>query len=253
MNVPGSMAVSLGQGVAARELPVAETFLSIQGEGKLAGVPTFFVRVSGCNLRCSWCDTPYASWAPEGGARRVGELVGEARASGARHVVVTGGEPMIFEQVVGLCEGLRRAGLHVTVETAGTVWRDPAPPCDLMSISPKLANSTPAAGDPRDPSGSWRARHEERRLNRGALQRLIDRYDERQLKFVVVGPEDLAEIEGLLEGLRGWRADDVMLMPEGVTPPSAERKEWLAGECVRRGWRYCARLHIELYGNKRGT
>lgn len=236
------------------DLPIAETFTSIQGEGKLTGVPSFFVRVSGCNLRCTWCDTPYASWAPDGAPRMIDALVAEARASGVRHAVLTGGEPMIFGTIDPLSGALRDAGFHITIETAGTVFR-PSPPlaCDLMSISPKLSNSTPAAGDPRDASGAWRARHESRRINLDALQRLIDAHAERQLKFVVQTPTDLAEIDALLGRLRGWSPSDVMLMPEGVTPPTAERRAWIAAECLRRGWRYCARLHIELFGNRRGT
>ncbi len=235
-------------------LPVSETFTSIQGEGRLTGVPSFFVRVSGCNLRCAWCDTPYASWAPEGGSRTIEDIVRDARASGVRHAVLTGGEPMIFPQIEPLSGALRDAGLHVTVETAGTVFR-PSPPlaCDLMSISPKLSNSTPAEGDPRDPSGVWRRRHEERRINLDSLQRLIDGYPERQLKFVVSAPGDLVEIDALLAGLQRWSRGDVMLMPEGVTVPTPERVAWVVGECVRRGWRYCHRLHIELFGNRRGT
>lgn len=237
----------------ASSLPISETFLSIQGEGKLSGIPSFFIRASGCNLRCAWCDTPYASWNPEGEPRGIDDLIAAAVASGARHVVLTGGEPMMFAQVAPLAAGLRAAGLHITIETAGTIFRDVA--CDLMSISPKLASSTPRAGDPRDPSGAWRMRHEERRLNLDALQRLVDYFPapRRQLKFVITGASDLAEIDGLLNRLRTWTPADILLMPEGVSPPTPEAKRWLAAECIRRGWMYCARLHIELFGNTRGT
>ncbi|MCE7974914.1 MAG: 7-carboxy-7-deazaguanine synthase QueE [Leptolyngbya sp. PLA1] len=232
-------------------MPISETFTSIQGEGSLAGVPSYFVRLSGCNLRCAWCDTPYASWKPESRPMRVEEIVAEARRSGVSHTVLTGGEPMMFDGLPALAAALRREGMHITIETAGTI--DRRIECDLMSISPKLASSTPAPGDPRDPDGAWRARHEQRRLNFPVLQGLLDAHPTRQLKFVVCGPADLAEIEGVLAGLQGWRPGDVMLMPEGVAAPSRDFRTWLAAECVRRGWRYCHRLHIELFGNTRGT
>lgn len=235
-------------------LPIAETFYSVQGEGKLAGVPSFFIRASGCNLRCSWCDTPYASWSPEGAPRTLEALVAEARATPARHAVLTGGEPMIFPQIEPLSRALREAGMHVTVETAGTVFRPPdALACDLMSISPKLANSTPRPGDPRDPTGAWRARHEARRINPDALNGLLAAYPRRQLKFVIASPADLAEIEALLDGLNGWAPEDILLMPEGVDLPSPETKAWVVRACLDRGWRYCPRLHIELFGNTRGA
>ncbi len=235
-------------------LPVSETFLSIQGEGKLAGVPSFFVRASGCNLRCGWCDTPYASWKPDGAPRTVAELLQEAIASGAAHAVLTGGEPMIFDEIEPLAAGLRRAGIHITIETAGTVFREVA--CDLMSISPKLSNSAPGSEttpDPRDPTGAWRTRHEQRRTNIPALQGLIEKYAQRQLKFVVTRPDDLSEIGALLARLRGWESDDILLMPEGVVAPAPQQRQWIAAECIRRNWRYCPRLHIELFGNRRGT
>ncbi len=232
--------------MSARPL-IAETFTSVQGEGRLAGTRSWFVRFSGCNLRCAWCDTPYASWAPEGERRSVEELIDEARRSGAKHAVVTGGEPMLFEEVVALTRGLRDAGLHVTIETAGTIVREAH--ADLMSISPKLANSAPP---PPDDSG-WRERHEARRLNLDALQHLIDHYPARQFKFVVRERADVDEIDELLARLRGWAPGDVMLMPEGVTPEALASRGWVEGFCAERGWRVSPRLHILLYGNTRGT
>ena len=232
-------------------LPIAETFVSLQGEGKLTGVPSWFVRVAGCNLRCGWCDTPYASWEAAGEQREIAGLVAEGQASGVAHAVVTGGEPMMFDEVGVLTQGLREAGLHVTIETAGTVCRQIA--CDLMSISPKLVNSTPAEGDGRDPLGVWRVRHEERRLNIGVLQKLFEGYPDRQLKFVVCEPGEVAEIEGVLGQLSGWEARDVLLMPEGTVVPRPELVSWVVEACIERGWRYCHRLHVELFGNRRGT
>lgn len=234
----------------SRSLPISECFVSIQGEGSLTGVPSFFIRVSGCNLRCVWCDTPYASWSPDGSPRTVASIADEARAAGVAHVVVTGGEPMIFAAIEPLCAQLRAHGLHITIETAGTVERQVA--CDLMSISPKLANSTPT-DDPRDPDGVWAKRHEQRRLDVRALQGLIDRYTTRQLKFVVSDRGDLDEIEALLGTLTAWQPCEVMLMPEGVAAPDPAWAQWVASACVGRGWRYCHRLHIELFGNTRGT
>jgi len=246
-------------------VPVSETFFSIQGEGKLAGVPSLFIRLSGCNLRCRWCDTAYASWDAAGELRSIDELVGLARSRPEiGRVVLTGGEPMMFPGLTELSARLALsrerggAGMHVTIETAGTVIPPGGVTCHLMSISPKLANSTPA-NDPRDPSGAWAARHEQRRISVPTLQRLIDGSRgeglDRQLKFVVTDAglaEDLAEVDSLLAHLRAWDAGDVLLMPEGVTPPTPEFAQRIAAVCLERGWRYCPRLHIELWGNQRG-
>src|ERR1043165_4534894 len=126
----------------ARDLmKVAEIFYSIQGEGKLAGMPSAFVRASGCNLRCVWCDTPYASWEPEGEGVSVDEIVRRVIAYGGRHTVVTGGEPMIMPDIGELCERLKEAGQHVTMETAAT--GDAPGRVGLAGLSPKLRNPTP--------------------------------------------------------------------------------------------------------------
>jgi 7-carboxy-7-deazaguanine synthase len=222
---------------------IAEIFYSIQGEGGLVGVPSVFVRTSGCNLRCVWCDTPYTSWRPEGEELSLDEILARVDAQKpARHVVLTGGEPMIAPQVVELTEGFRARGLHITVETAGTVFHPVA--CDLMSISPKLAHSTPA--------GSWATTHERLRIQPETLGQLMRSY-EYQLKFVVADPKDLDEIRSLLEQLAAHRSK-VILMAEGIDAEVLrERGRWLAEICKREGFRYSPRLHVDLYGNMRGT
>lgn len=227
-------------------LRVAETFYSLQGEGGLVGVPSFFIRTTGCNLRCEWCDTPYTSWQPEGEWRTVGDLVAGVP-SPARHVVVTGGEPMLWPSLPLLTAGLRQGGRHVTIETAGTMYQ--ALECDLMSISPKLANSDP--GPHR--AAAVRAEHSARRLDRPALSRLLTAY-RCQLKFVIAEPDDLDEVEALLASLPAVDPSEVFLMPLGTRPEElAARARWLAELCKERGYRFTPRLHIDLYGNTRGT
>lgn len=227
---------------------LAELFYSIQGEGKLAGMPSVFIRASGCNLRCVWCDTPYASWKPEGDDASIEQIVDRVGQHPARHVVLTGGEPLIMPDAAPLCDALRRLGYHVTVETAATVFQPLA--IDLASLSPKLSNSTPDVAV----HGALAQAHERQRLRPDVIQRFIDTVPQFQLKFVVSGAGDLAEIESLLSGLNDWEPPDVLLMPEGVDPQVlADRSGWIGEECKKRGYRFCPRLHIALYGNRRGT
>jgi 7-carboxy-7-deazaguanine synthase len=223
-------------------MKIAEIFYSIQGEGSLIGVPSVFVRTSGCNLRCSWCDTPYTSWQPEGDERTADQILNEVTQHRAHHVVVTGGEPMIAPGIVNLTEQLHEQRMHITIETAGTVFAPVA--CDLMSISPKLANSTP--------EGRWAAQHERLRFQADVLRRLIAGYDY-QLKFVVSQREDLDEIHRILAEVRADR-NKVILMPEGVEPSVLrERALWLAELAKTEGFRFTPRLHVELWGNRRGV
>lgn len=229
---------------------IAETFFSIQGEGRLTGVPSVFVRASGCNLRCRWCDTPYASWSPEGVEMSIPEILAEVQKHPARHVVVTGGEPMIARGMPDLLQALNDVGKHITIETAGTIAPDDVS-CDLASLSPKLRNSTP---DAKQFGPAWSERHEKTRSQPEVIREWCARYDH-QLKFVVASEADLAEIESLLDVLKtATPPENILLMPEGRTIEeiralAPQLVEW----CKARGWRYCPRLHIELFGNKRGT
>jgi 7-carboxy-7-deazaguanine synthase len=223
-------------------LKIAELFYSLQGEGSLVGVPSFFIRTSGCNLRCSWCDTPYTSWHPEGAEMSLDAICVEAQRHPARHVVVTGGEPMIAPEIVALTERLRAMGMHITVETAGTVFKAVA--CDLMSISPKLSNSTP--------EGAWAGQHERLRIQPEVLKKLMAGYVY-QLKFVIAKPEDVAEVKALAAALDA-PAERIILMPEGIEPARLrETALWLAEICKDENFRFSPRLHVDLYGNRRGV
>ena len=227
-------------------MKIAEIFYSIQGEGILLGVPSVFVRTSGCNLRCAWCDTPYTSWQPEGDNLSMAEITARVAAFPASHVVVTGGEPMIAPEIVELTRAFRRAGSHITIETAGTVFAPVA--CDLMSISPKLSNSTPRDRD----SGRWAAQHERLRYQPAVLKQLIEQYAY-QMKFVVTSKEDLEEISAIRRDL-AVPASNIVLMPEGIDRDVLrERGLWLAEICKAEGFRYSPRLHIDLWGAERGV
>lgn len=222
---------------------ISEIFYSIQGEGVLAGVPSVFVRTSGCNLRCAWCDTPYTSWSPEGEEVEIGEIARRARAFGASHAVVTGGEPMIAPGIVELTRAL---GMHVTIETAGTVY-EPVK-CDLMSISPKLANSTPRQRE----GGRWATRHDRLRYQPEILKRLMSEHAY-QLKFVLTSEADLEEITRILRET-GADRERVALMAEGTDAATlAERGRWIAEIAKREGFRFSPRLHVDLWGNRRGV
>jgi 7-carboxy-7-deazaguanine synthase len=239
-------------------LPINELFESLQGEGRLAGVPSVFVRTSGCNLRCWFCDSYHTSWEPTHATMGVEEILAEVESSDADHVVVTGGEPLMHDGVASLLEALDARGYHTTVETNGTIDCDA--PIDLASVSPKLASSTPTPEKDPTPedgpteAGEWAERHEERRIDLDALASLVESHDF-QLKFVVSEREDMAEITDLLGRIRDAAAvpisdADVLLMPEGATREQIEETRPLTAELAREyGFRYTPRLHVNLWND----
>jgi len=284
---------------------IAEIYRSPQGEGRLTGVESVFVRTSGCNLRCCFCDTPYASWAPEGdylsveevlaavenvsstrraptssGTRRVPDTLDCAAAiatveaaESVRHVVITGGEPMLFAALAPISAALHRRGMHVTIETAGTRYQPVQ--CDLMAVSPKLSNSTPRAGDCPDFRGApakrggengtvpfdaaavgrseWIELHERNRAAPDVLRRLNAEYD-CQFKFVVGSLADCAEVRAYLAGFPEIDRRRVLLMPVGTKRAElATIGQWLEPYCREHSLTFCPRRHIEWFGCCRGT
>lgn len=240
--------VSHGSSKTARgRLRVSETFISRQGEGILTGTPSFFIRTTGCNLRCWFCDTPYASWEPKGEQVEIEQLVEQAKVSGTQHVVLTGGEPMLPLSTTSLAKRLRQEGFHITIETAGTVHREID--VDLMSISPKFASSAPDAR--RHPQ--WHQRHQQERMQLQIIRKLIRQSADYQLKFVVDSDRDYPE---LLEFLRAIHTEEskVWVMPQGSTNEALNRANyWLKPWCEEQGFHYCERMQIRWFGNRRGT
>jgi 7-carboxy-7-deazaguanine synthase len=254
-------------------MQISEIFRSLQGEGRLTGAESIFVRAGGCNLRCRFCDTPFASWTPEGDDLSVAEILARVEQlrngpppaflaairpepsdfPNVRHVVLTGGEPMLFADMVPLTAALHGLGLHITIETSGTLYLPVA--CDLMSISPKLSNSTPLPEpDPRwpEPDPRWIARHEQHRYAPDVIRRLLAEYGY-QLKFVVDCPADCHEIETYLANFPEIDRSRVMLMPQGIDADAlAEKASWLIPYCAAHGFSYCARRQIEWFGPERG-
>jgi len=223
----------------------SELFYTIQGEGKLIGAPSVFFRTSYCNLRCIWCDTPYTSWNPENRDISVPEAAAAITRYGCKHVVITGGEPFIqAKALMELCQTLDRQGRHITIETNATVFAPVA--AHLISMSPKLRNSNPHTDD------RYFRRHERGRICPDVIRKFLDLYD-CQVKFVVDQPEDLEEIS-VLQTEISIPAETIVLMPQGTTSEELQPKqEWLVEVCKEYGYRYSPRVHVDIWGNRRGV
>ena len=224
---------------------INEIFYSLQGEGFFAGVPSVFIRLSGCPLRCRWCDTKYAWDKTAGTTYSIAKIVKAVQKWLCRFVVITGGEPMINLDLPKLVQELKAKGKHVTVETAGIVYM-PDMSCDLISISPKLSNSTPE-------DEKLAAAHEDSRLDIAVLRELIDNY-EYQLKFVVDSQDDMPEIQQTIKKLGKVDPEKVMLMPQAATRDELLTKSPMVAEmCKSTSFAFCQRLQVLLWDNERGN
>lgn len=223
---------------------VNEIFYSIQGEGELAGVPSVFIRLAGCPLSCKWCDTKYA-WSPTSGDEMsIEQIKVEVTKYPASHVVITGGEPFASDRLKGLAETLANANKHITIETNGLIYIEGLC-CDLMSISPKLANSIP--DDP-----ELAQEHKKNIIDFNAIQQLMDNY-KYQLKFVVDTPADLDDIALCIEKLDNVNPYRVTLMPQATTRSEyIAKSQFLAEICKRTGFALSPRLQVLLWESQKG-
>jgi 7-carboxy-7-deazaguanine synthase len=227
---------------------VMEIYRSVQGEGMLMGVPTTFVRFFACNLRCSWCDTKYSWSVREGGTWETlpaSEVAARVQALGARHVVLTGGEPTLQKELPQLAMILKESGHHLTVETNTTIYPAEAVPLiDLWSLSPKLSS----AG--------------ENYLRYTIIERFIEtlRPDQQQWKFVVRDDADEQLLRELLLRFPAFaeRKLPIILQPEGdaAMPDYASALMQLAERLRDPFWdnyfvRVLPQMHVIIWGRRR--
>lgn len=229
--------------------------MTLQGEGKYLGVPSYFIRTTGCNLRCSWqnedksvtvCDTPYSSLRPEAGydfnIMKVLRNLGE---TSIEHVVITGGEPTIQKDLPNIIRQIRNEGYQVTIETNGTIFREDIQRC-FLSLSPKLKSSYA-----QEEVGMKKIHSKNNTFMLSCVQ-WINSDNDYQFKFVANSKFDIAEIETIQKKLHIPNIK-LYLMPQGITSEQfKEKQKWLFDECIKHGWNYTPRMHIDIFGNRRG-
>lgn len=232
--------------VSRRPTGEPEIFSSLQGEGPSIGTASVFLRLALCNLACTWCDTKYTwNWQRYDYKSEVVELaIGQVEQAilghGCRHLVITGGEPLLQQRTLSpLVRSLKQRGFFFEVETNGTISPDSRLESDIdqWNVSPKLSNSGNAI---------------ERREIHDALDHFVS-LENSYYKFVIVQPSDMDEVRTVVEKYRIPK-DRVLLMPEGRSPAALQKRAgWLSRICIEEGFRFTPRLHILLWGDKRGT
>ena len=245
-----------------KKQPLGETYTCLQGEGKYMGIPHILIRVTGCRLRCqfsnSFCDTPYASWKPEKGKYTLNDIVKVYKDNPQiKHTMITGGGPTLYKKLLQeLCIIGKKYNHIITIETEGSEFVQTVG--DLISLSPKLSNSTPRPGTwmpfaNREVTENDKLSHEKWRKNYDAMRQLIYSHPDYQLKPVISNLSELSEVKEL-QKILDIPNEKVWLMPEGLEEEQLKkRRVWLMELCTELGYNYAERLHIIAYGDKRGV
>ena len=245
------------------KVAIGEMYSCLQGEGKFIGIPHLLIRVSGCKLRCqfaeSFCDTPFASWAPEKGKFTLDDVRDFYRKyPQIKYTMITGGGPTAHAELLkNLCDiAVDEFGHYITIETEGSEFVQTK--AQFISLSPKLANSTPRPGTMNPYTGKLvteanKKQHEKWRCNYDAMKDLLNSHEDFQVKPVISNKNQLEEFKAL-QKILSVPNDKVYLMPEGLNREQlTRRRQWLSEICIEEGYNFTDRLHIITYGDKRGT
>lgn len=235
-------------------MKVIEEFATLQGEGKFLGVPSYFIRTTGCNLRCAWknkdgsvtlCDTPYSSHKPEVGVDLdFKSIIDKLESSNIKHIVITGGEPMLQSDLIKIISAFRGAEYHITIETNATMFR-PLGKDVFVSMSPKLSSSYAVTDE------KMLLLHKQNNLWKESARQYMKENDY-QFKFVVNSLDDFEEIIAAEKELNIPK-DKIYIMPQGIDEKQLkETLKMVFNKCVELGYNLTPRLHIDIFGNKRG-
>lgn len=222
------------------KIGISEIFMTIQGEGQLQGTPSIFIRLHGCNLTCKWCDTIYENEYKEYQLLTIDEILKRISIYNTKYVVITGGEPLLNENIDLLINGLKEQLYHITVETNATIIKEIK--CDLVSMSPKLSNSNPYFRE-----NSKYKEYEKVRINYKAINYYIENY-KYQIKFVIATNQDMIEIKEILQKLKKYDDLNVLAMPLSSSKKELEfiQKD-IINLCILNNIRYGNRLQLQVW------
>ncbi|MEK4477179.1 7-carboxy-7-deazaguanine synthase QueE [Paenibacillus sp. FSL R7-0048] len=221
-----------------KKIGIYEMFASIQGEGLLQGIPSVLLRLVGCNLSCSWCDTQDFLQGGRGTYYSLEEIMDALAVYDCRNIVITGGEPFIHPELPLLTQELHQRGYHITIETNATLYQEVT--CDLISMSPKLTNSvvTEADGQKRN------------KIDLETIRKFIANYSY-QIKFVVSERDDMDEVASILAEVGDYDPFRVMIMPMAATIQELQRvQKKVLKMCIDHNMRYANRLQLQIWNNK---